>query len=222
MMNDRAITKVETADLSCVCHEWKHFKFHFNDFEKLPAAKGQKVLSPQVTCFGKQWQLKLYPGGSSYAQDGNVSLFLELCARDCIFKMESRVKIKDLLDDVDSEEFGDQSPSWGWEDIGNRSQIIDPSRKVLVNRTLTIELSMIIKEMKILPFIPENPRSKMTLKLRSQVKHIMLTFYLRLKIQTKMTNCQQPRLRLFAFMLIALSYKHLHHCLQPYARLTKI
>ncbi|KAK1748433.1 hypothetical protein QTG54_000372 [Skeletonema marinoi] len=45
--------------------------------EELPTAKGHRLESPEFTCNGQTWVLRLYPGGNNSATDtGHVSLYL--------------------------------------------------------------------------------------------------------------------------------------------------
>ena len=56
--------------------EWEVIEVHYNGFEGLPSERGVPVHSPEFTCFGHKWCLKVYPGGHSESKDGMVSLYL--------------------------------------------------------------------------------------------------------------------------------------------------
>ena len=56
--------------------DWKSFEVSFDGFANLPAKKGVDIFSPEFTCFGHQWCLHVYPGGSETSVDGRVSIFL--------------------------------------------------------------------------------------------------------------------------------------------------
>ena len=167
----RRCTEIVCRETPAEDEKWQHFKFHFNEFESLASVKGQAVESPQVTCFGKQWQLRLYPRGTSEASDGHVSLFLDLCSNDCSVNIDYQIKIGNMKrttrNSMSFSKLGDEISSKGWYNLVARSFLINPSNGVLENGTLNIEVYMKLKETKSLPFIPENPLKQMILKLRS-------------------------------------------------------
>ena len=66
-------TATEVADKNV--NGW--FEVRFGGFANLPSEKGEKVLSPEFTCFGYQWRLQLYPGGNNISEDGMVAVYLE-------------------------------------------------------------------------------------------------------------------------------------------------
>ena len=56
----------------------KTFEVRFDGFADLPTRKADYncVESPQFTCFGHQWLLRLHPGGDSRSADGKVAVYL--------------------------------------------------------------------------------------------------------------------------------------------------
>eukprot|EP00579_Thalassiosira_antarctica_P010319 CAMPEP_0201917034 /NCGR_PEP_ID=MMETSP0903-20130614/6522_1 /ASSEMBLY_ACC=CAM_ASM_000552 /TAXON_ID=420261 /ORGANISM="Thalassiosira antarctica, Strain CCMP982" /LENGTH=387 /DNA_ID=CAMNT_0048453013 /DNA_START=14 /DNA_END=1177 /DNA_ORIENTATION=+ len=54
------------------------YEFQLDGFESLPATatRGTPVLSPEFTCFGHQWRLRVFPGGAENSEDGTVDVFL--------------------------------------------------------------------------------------------------------------------------------------------------
>ena len=59
------------------CYEIKIVYFH--NFLDLSDAKGDDnvVLSPEFSCFGHRWQLRIYPGGDNSADEEYMSVYLE-------------------------------------------------------------------------------------------------------------------------------------------------
>ena len=51
-------------------------KVHFHGFSDLDSAKGKGIDSNPFDCFNHKWKVRLYPGGSSRAEDGMVSVGL--------------------------------------------------------------------------------------------------------------------------------------------------
>ena len=55
---------------------WKSFQFLFHNFAALDTTEDHYIASPEFTCNGHQWELRLYPGGESDATEGYVSAHL--------------------------------------------------------------------------------------------------------------------------------------------------
>ena len=73
------VTSPEMWDLpASMFHEtWKTFLIHFHKFAELPTTKGRSLESPEFTCNGQKWALRLYPGGNTSASDTRyVALYL--------------------------------------------------------------------------------------------------------------------------------------------------
>lgn len=60
--------------------KWASFKILFHGFADLPSAVDQYTLSPEFTCNGHKWRLRLFPGGDNLASRGYVSLYLQHCS----------------------------------------------------------------------------------------------------------------------------------------------
>ena len=54
------------------------FEVRFDGFADLPTTKSidNFVLSPEFTCFGHRWQLRVHPGGNIISDDGQVAFYL--------------------------------------------------------------------------------------------------------------------------------------------------
>ena len=57
-------------------NKWEMIHVRYHDFEHLTTTRGQSVHSPEFTCFGRQWCLRVYPGGRTDSDDGVVSISL--------------------------------------------------------------------------------------------------------------------------------------------------
>jgi len=54
--------------------EWTHALVRFHGFANLPTTRDEYVESPEFSCFGHQWVLKLYPGGRDNSDEGYVAI----------------------------------------------------------------------------------------------------------------------------------------------------
>ena len=147
-------------------NEWEIIKVRYHGFENLTTTRNEYVRSPEFTCFGNLWCLRVYPGGSSTSDDGMVSIYLQNLSNKSI-KLQYGFCVKDeshkVKKDFVSKKGGAVFPAGGTRcgGTGNfceRSTII----KNLVDGTLTIEVRMrnISEEITSAPFIPENPIAK--------------------------------------------------------------
>ena len=74
-------------------HVTKHetFEVRYDGFEGLPARKGFDFLySPEFTCFGHKWCLRLFPGGAPTSDDGKIAMHLH-------HKSDERIKVQATL-----------------------------------------------------------------------------------------------------------------------------
>ena len=64
-------TNSSVTDIKC-------FEVRFDGFAGLPTTKSNDNFtdSPEFTCFGHRWSLRLYPGGARRSDDGMVAVFL--------------------------------------------------------------------------------------------------------------------------------------------------
>jgi hypothetical protein len=141
---------------------WKSFQFLFHNFAALDTTEDHYIASPEFTCNGHQWELRLYPGGESDATEGYVSAHLCHLSEGSI---TAAFKIR-ILD-----KFGTVKKARRWckhvfndiDDCGrphfiSRSVILDESQHILdSNETLTVDVSMEVEEEPTTAFVPENP-----------------------------------------------------------------
>ncbi|KAL7524991.1 hypothetical protein ACHAXR_000811, partial [Thalassiosira sp. AJA248-18] len=154
--------------------EWEIIPVRFHGFEGLDASKGTCVYSPEFTCFGNQWRLEIYPGGLPNSDDGMVGVGLRNMFREsiellCGFNVKrkngndvahcDRRALKKRFTPNDPENNG-----WGRHNFAKRSEIVG----ALVAGALVIEVRMWRTDsipFTLQPFVPENPCSKMILKM---------------------------------------------------------
>ena len=58
---------------------WTTTEVSFHGFPDLPTTTNECVRSPEFSCFGHQWELRLYPGGEVDTTEGYIAI--ELCNR---------------------------------------------------------------------------------------------------------------------------------------------
>ena len=153
------------------CEEWTSFQFHFHDFANLSTTEGFWIASPEFTCNGHEWELRVYPGGSSLADDGNVSVKLGvkhlsegtinirfgMKLFDKFGKRRKSVSGKKVVFSADTN-LG--FPVWGWDNFISRSKILDESKNILDSHgTLTVGVSIEEEEKSTTVFVPKNPFS---------------------------------------------------------------
>ena len=154
--------------------EWEIIQVRYHGFQDLTTTRNDHVVSPEFTCFGHQWHLKLYPGGTTDSEDGMVSIFLHNLSNKSI-KVQYGLHVKNkgfmtgwsgFISKDEGNEFagngtGDEDngvfSGWGRANFHQRTQIID----ALVDGTFIMEVRMRnVGETTTSPFIPVNPISK--------------------------------------------------------------
>lgn len=146
------------------------YEFQLDGFESLPATatRGNAVLSPEFTCFGHQWRLRVYPGGIGFDRDRTVGVGLDHLSDDRI-NIEFIFSVKGEAGVTATRRFTFEFSSvqeihascttvrFGHSEVANS----------LVEGELIIEVRMkLIKPTtpsSSLPFIPTNPFSKLML-----------------------------------------------------------
>mmetsp|Transcript_924 Transcript_924/g.1601 ORF Transcript_924/g.1601 Transcript_924/m.1601 type:complete len:381 (+) Transcript_924:291-1433(+) len=146
------------------------YEFQLDGFESLPATatRGTPVLSPEFTCFGHQWRLRVYPGGIGFDRDRTVGVGLDHLSDDRI-NIEFIFSVKGEAGVTATRRFTFEFSSvqeihascttvrFGHSEVANS----------LVEGELVIEVRMkLIKPTtpsSSLPFIPTNPFSKLML-----------------------------------------------------------
>ena len=138
------------------------FRFRIHDFANLDTTKNHFVASPEFSCNGHQWELRVYPGGNSQAIEGKVSAYLAHLSKKTI-TVGYGIKIVDKFGKTKKANTSVKrvfiaNKIWGW-DIISRSDFLDESKNILDNGTLTFVVS--IEEEPTTIFVPQNPFLKM-------------------------------------------------------------
>ncbi|KAL7530114.1 hypothetical protein ACHAXR_003315, partial [Thalassiosira sp. AJA248-18] len=164
-------TAVDVGTPSSGFQDWEIIPVRFHGFEGLDASRENIVNSPEFTCFGHQWRLRIYPGGCTTSGDGNVGVFLDHLSDESI-EVEFGFTFKNSYGrDVahcDGRTYKRLFAPCGSVQVGlgnfaKRSDIVND----LVAGALVIEVRIRHTDSSPLvtaPFIPENPCSKMILK----------------------------------------------------------
>ena len=139
----------------------------FHGFANLTTTRGEYVLSPEFSCFGHQWRLKLYPGGHTVSDEGYVGVSLRNSRSDTSIKIKYCLSVRDEDDDEvvqykpEAREFG--VPGSGYSarchhNFAKHSTIMES----LLQGSFVIEVRMklIDTSSSITQFIPTNPIHK--------------------------------------------------------------
>ena len=140
---------------------WKSFKVLFHAFRDLSTVKEHLIESPTFLCNGHEWHLCLYPGGTTDAENGQVSIFLYHAGSD---NAELNFKVS-ILDEFGIERRcatcessfnkDGMGTGMGWDDFICLDTILGESHQILdSNGTLAVVVSM--KAEPAAPFIPNN------------------------------------------------------------------
>ena len=160
------IQHIQTLDIgkspSSQGDNWKSFKLLFHGFMDLSTKKEHVIESPTFSCNGHEWFLRMYPGGTTDAKNGRVSMYL--C---CVGSESDGLSFKvSILDKFGREycrktcEYFFRCNGRGWPDFIHLDTILDESCQILdSNGTLAVIVS--IKAEPAAPFIPKNPFPKM-------------------------------------------------------------
>ena len=144
--------------------DWTTTVVRFHNFADLPTTNNNEgVISPQFTCFGHNWLLKIYPGGEEDSHEGYVAVYLANTL-DKIIKIEYGYSVRDaagkevVYHKPSTDEFAahgnGRNNSWRYPDFAEQSKIM----KSLVNGALVIDVRMrLVDTNKSTPlFIPKN------------------------------------------------------------------
>lgn len=74
---------------------WETAEIRFHGFADLPVQRGWGSRSPEFTCLGHRWSLKLKPGGArSYEKKGMIAIYLSNMSKTCI-KIKYNLNVRD-------------------------------------------------------------------------------------------------------------------------------
>ena len=157
-----ASVQITNAAVSTAPPRWKTLYFNLRDFRNLPTTRNHYVKTPEFSCNGHDWCLKVYPGGDDNATEGYVSIYLH-------HRSEGSNSVKYKVSIIDK--FGERRErqtthnfegSWGygWKDFILRSDVLNEPQNILDgDGALTVTVS-IDNEPKA-PFVAKNPVLKM-------------------------------------------------------------
>jgi speckle-type POZ protein len=154
--------QITNAGVSTAPPLWKTLYFNLRDFRNLPTTRDHYVQTPEFSCNGHQWALRIYPGGHGEAT--NVSIFLyqmiggNITANYELMIIDKFGKKKKVFQRTNSFEGSDDGH--GWPNFMKRSYILDESQNILdSDGTLTVGIS--IKEEPTGVYVTKNPLNKM-------------------------------------------------------------
>ena len=145
---------------------WTTTVVRFHGFADLTATRGDAVKSPEFSCFGHQWSLKLYPGGRVNSPEGRVAVALSNRSNSSI-KIEYGYSVRNadgkevVHYKLQASEFappGSGHSGWCTDSFAKRSKLMES----LVNGSLVIEVRMksTSTDKSITQFIPTNSLCK--------------------------------------------------------------
>ena len=68
--------KVHVGTPSRWFEEWTTAEVYFHGFGDLSTERGECTKSPEFSCFGHKWRVRLYPGGNGGSDDGYAAVSL--------------------------------------------------------------------------------------------------------------------------------------------------
>ena len=133
--------------------EWHTIRAIFHNFADLPSERDDAVYSDSMECHGLDWRISLYPGGCvSSDEDGQyISVYLS-----CMSVMDAGKRVRtSFRSGVPSAGFNTRSQksavelvfdsgssSKGWPHFAERSFVLDPEKKYLVDGNLTVDFDI--------------------------------------------------------------------------------
>ncbi|KAL7458432.1 hypothetical protein ACHAWC_010044 [Mediolabrus comicus] len=146
---------------------WKSYKVNIHDFAAIDATEGNFFWTPEFSCNGHRWGLKIYPGGHGSTDDGRFSIFLARRSKEGIlatFDMKILNKFGDVVGGKQKTYFyppGDTKAP-GWVSYCRHFEILDLSQNILHDDdTLAVVISIKEDPSALKPFIPKNPCQNM-------------------------------------------------------------
>lgn len=111
--------------------------------------RGEMFFTPPIKAHGWWWKLCVYPRGSrsSNASDVYVSVFLTRCIYKCI-PCKSNVEVQYTMtpasrNAICRRKFTRSNKNcWGWFDFIKRSDLLDPTKKFLIDGSLSIDVDL--------------------------------------------------------------------------------
>ena len=146
------------------CEKLKSFQFHIHDFANLSTTRDHYIESPEFTCRGHQWELRVYPGGAGGAEEGKVSAYIRHLSEEKI-TVDIDINVIDKFGkqiaatNMTTNEFSGKQGR-GWKNFFFLSDILDESQNILDSHgTLTVVVYIEDEEESTTVFVPKNPFS---------------------------------------------------------------
>ena len=146
----KVVNEVHVGGREQVPSEWVTNRVVFHNFAEVPAERGVGTSSPVFECHGLEWQIMLYPGGFCTYSEGDLFISVYLCSKSCTKTNKIRAKSKFRVPSAGWAEGGEgfkifgeaTSTSWGHLDYAKREDVLDSSKKYLVDGNLTVEVDI--------------------------------------------------------------------------------
>ena len=163
IFHPRCVTTLDVGKMPSSGESWESFKILFHGFADLPSSVGQFTRSPNFTCNGHKWCVRIYPGGYEHGNFGKLSVYLEHCSEgnatvsyEICLQAKCRSgydKCRDMRRKIDQKFIG--KDQWGWDDYCPRPSISNG----LLDDNGTLALVVSVKRDAASPFVPSNPMS---------------------------------------------------------------
>jgi speckle-type POZ protein len=154
------LVRIENAKVSVAPPPlgWKSFHFKVQNFSDLPTTRDHYVETPQFSCNGHMWSLRIYPGGKGDATEGYVSISISHHSEENIlFKY-----VLEIIDKVGRKRNG-KNGTHDFEGLGRancknfiKRSKLDGSKDILHSDGALI-VSFSIQEEPSDLFVPKNP-----------------------------------------------------------------
>jgi speckle-type POZ protein len=152
---------------------WTSYQFNLQKFKDLNTTEiahrrrysnqGNYVETPEFSCNGHGWNLRIYPGGDDDAPEGYVSIYLTHCSEGST-TADFEIEIIDKFgNNKEASQYTHKFEGVGGYGCGKRdfilrSDILDESQNILdSDGTLTVVVSIKLTDV----FVPKNPLLKM-------------------------------------------------------------
>ena len=162
-----------------VASEWKTIRAVFPNFAGLPAKRDDHTESKVLKCHGFEWTVALYPGGDEKSSEEGVYVSMYLCSNSCTNTNEIKAKYNMRIPSAGrAEGSGEETRifsskntgnkltnSWGFDNYAKREDVLNPSKRYLVDKKLTVEVDIQVVLDKPPTWTPTNTISADMLKL---------------------------------------------------------
>ncbi|EJK69635.1 hypothetical protein THAOC_09086, partial [Thalassiosira oceanica] len=182
--------------------DWVARKVHFHGFAGLTTRRGAKVKSPEFCCFGHQWTVAIYPGGSRLSKEGYVAAYLTNESPESIqayykiiLKHPTDQNERSFVSEMSGEEMvtfeddGHQNSS-GEYDFAERETMLT----YLNNGTLTLEICLrSYEQAESTSFVPTNPFCGNMLQVFNNEEKSDVRFEVGGEVEAWQTDASAPR-----------------------------